>query len=123
MLHLDDASTCKKHDLNTNMKINRILKTFLHKYNKCFTESVQKYLNEKSFKASNFSVLPKTHKSKKIEAALHSQKTGTRDSRTQRFETETNFWWGKLSNKTFLDTILQPYLKHIKSYSPVALTF
>ena len=75
MLHLDDASTCKKHDLNTNMKINRILKTFLHKYNKCFTESVQKYLNEKSFKASNFSVLPKTHKSKKVEAALYSQKT------------------------------------------------
>ena len=43
------------------------MKKLLHKYNKCFTESEQKFLNEKSFETSNFYGLPKIHKSKVIE--------------------------------------------------------
>ena len=54
MKHLDDASTYKKLDLNIDMKIHKNLRKLLHKYNKCFTESEQKFLNEKSFKTSNF---------------------------------------------------------------------
>ena len=62
--HLDDASTYKKLDINIDMKIHKNLKKLLHKYNKCFTESEQKLLNEKSFETSNFYGLPKIHKSK-----------------------------------------------------------
>ena len=57
------------------MKIHKNLKKLLHKYNKCFTESEQKFLNEKSFETSNFYGLTKIHKSKVIEAAIHSQNT------------------------------------------------
>ena len=57
------------------MKIHTNLKKFLHKYHKCFTESEQKFLNEKSFETCNFFGLPKIHKSKVIEAAIHSQNT------------------------------------------------
>ena len=75
MKHLDDASTYKKVDSNIEMKIHKNLKKFLNKYNKCFMESEQKFLNEKSFKISNFYSLPKTHKSKFREAAIHYQNT------------------------------------------------
>ena len=68
MQHLDDASTCKKLDLNMNMKLYKDLKKLLHKYKKCFTESEQKFLNEKSFETNNIYGLPKIHKSKVIEA-------------------------------------------------------
>ena len=57
------------------MKIHKHLKKLLHKYNKCFTESEQKFLIEKSFKTSNFYGLPKIHKSKVIERAIHSLNT------------------------------------------------
>ena len=57
MQHLDDASTYKKLDLNIGMKIHKNFKKLLHKYNKCFAESGQKFLNEKSFETSNFSGL------------------------------------------------------------------
>ena len=57
------------------MKIYKNLKTLLHKYNKCFIESEQKFMNEKSFETSNFYGLPKIHKSKVINAAIHSQNT------------------------------------------------
>ena len=75
MQHLDDASPYKKLDLNIDMKIHKNLKMLLHKYNKCFTESEQKFMNEKSLETSNFYGLPKIHKSKLIEAAIHSQNT------------------------------------------------
>ena len=75
MQHLDDASTYKILDLNIDMKIHKKLKKLLPKYNKCFTESEQKFLNEKSFETSNFYDLPKIHKSKVIEAAIYSQNT------------------------------------------------
>ena len=75
MQHLDDASTYKNLDFNIDMKIHNNLKKLLHKYNKCFTESEQKFLNEKSFETSNFYGLPKIHKSKVIEVAIHSQNT------------------------------------------------
>ena len=54
MQHLDDASTYKKLDLNIDMKIHKNLEKLLHKYNKCFTESKQKFLKEKSFETSTF---------------------------------------------------------------------
>ena len=57
------------------MKIYKNLETLLHKYNKCFIESEQKFMNEKSFETSNFYGLPKIHKSKVINAAIHSQNT------------------------------------------------
>ena len=41
------------------MNIHKDLKNLLHKYNKCFTKSEQKFLNEKYFKISNFYGLPK----------------------------------------------------------------
>ena len=66
MQQLDDASTCKKLDLNIGMKIYKNLKKRLHKYKKCFTESEQKFLNEKSFETYNIYGLPKIHKSKAI---------------------------------------------------------
>ena len=82
MQHLDDASTYKKLDLDLYMKIHKNLKKFFNKCNKCFTECEQKFLNEKSFETSNFYGLPKIHKSKVIEAAIHSQNTGSRGSGT-----------------------------------------
>ena len=54
------------------MKIHKNLKKLLHKYNKSFTESEQKFLNENFFETSSFYGLPKNHKSKVIEAAIYS---------------------------------------------------
>ena len=59
MQHLDDASTCKKHDLNIDMKLHKNLKKVLHKYSKCLIESEQKIMNVKSFETINFYGLPK----------------------------------------------------------------
>ena len=53
MQHLDDANTYKILDLKTGMKIHKNLKKLLHKHNKHFPESDQKFLNEKSFETSN----------------------------------------------------------------------
>ena len=82
--HLDDASTYKKLDMNIDMKIHKNLKKLLHKYNKCFTEPEQKLLNEKSFETRNFYGLPKIHKFKVIEAAIHSQNTEVVEVRESR---------------------------------------
>ena len=57
------------------MKTYKNLKMLLHKYNKCFIESEQKFMNDTSFETSNFYGLPKIHKSKVINAAIHSQNT------------------------------------------------
>ena len=120
MQHLDDASTYKKLDLNIDMKIHKNLKKLLHKYNKCFTESEKKFLNEKSFETSNFYGLPKIHKSKVIETAIHSQNTEVVevrepcDLKVRPIVGGPNCPTRRLSY--FLDTLLQPYLKHVKSY-------
>ena len=63
----------KKLDFNIETKIQKKFKKLLHKYNKCFTESEQKFLDEKSFETSNFYCLPKIRKSMVIEEAIHSQ--------------------------------------------------
>ena len=120
MQHLDYARTSKKLDLNIDMKIRKNLKKLLHKYKKCFTESEQKLLNEKSFKTSNFYGLPKIHKSKVIEAAIHSQNTEVvevrehRDLKLKPIVGGPNCPTRRLSY--LLDTLLKPYLKHVKSY-------
>ena len=57
------------------MKIHQILKKLLRKYNKCFTESEQKFPNPKSFETSNFYGLPKIYKSQIIKAAINFQNT------------------------------------------------
>ena len=120
MQHLDDASTCKKLDLNINMKIHKNLKKLLHKHNKCFTESEQKFLNEKYFETNNFYGLPKIHKSKVIEAAIHSQNTEVVEVREpcnlklRPIVDGPNCPTRRLSY--FLDTLLKQYLKHVKSY-------
>ena len=117
MHHLDDASTYKKLDLNIDMKIHKNLKKLLHIYNKCFTESEQKFPNEKSFETSNFYGLPK---SKAIKAAIHSQNTEVvevrepRDLKLRPIAREPNCQTRRLNY--FLDTLLEPYLKHVKSY-------
>ena len=127
MQHLDDASTYKKLDLNIDMKINKNLIKLLHKYNKCFTESAQKFLNEKSFETSNFYGLHKIHKSKVIEAAIHSQNTDVlevrepRDLKLRPIVGGSNCPKSRLSY--FLDTLLKPYLKHVKSYIPDSVDF
>ena len=102
MQHLDDASIYKKLDLNIDMKIHKNLKKFLHKYNKCVTESEQKFLNEKSFKTSNFYSLEAV-----IEAAIHSQNTILRPTVGR-----PNCPTRRLSY--FLDTLLKPFFKHDK---------
>ena len=61
MQHFNDASTYKKLDLNIDMKISKNLKMLLHKYNKCFREYEQKFLDKKSFEISNVYGLPKIH--------------------------------------------------------------
>ena len=119
MQHLDDASTYKKLDLNIDMKIHKNLKKLLHKYNKCFTESEQKFLNEKSFETSNFYGLPKIHKSKVIEAAIHSQNTEAVEVR-EPCDLKVRPIVGGPDCPTrrlsyFFDTLLKPYLKHVKS--------
>ena len=120
MQHLDDASTCKQLDLNIDMKIRKNLKKLLHKYNKFFTESEQKFLNEKSLETSNFYGLPKIDKSKVIEAPIHSQDTEVvedrepRDLKLRTIVGGPNCPTRRLSY--FLDTLLKPYLKHVTSY-------
>ena len=120
MQHLDDASTYKKLDLNIDMKIHKNLKKLLHKHNKCFTESEQKFLNEKYFETNNFYGLPKIHKSKVIQAAVHSQNTGVVEVwkpcnlKLRPITGGPNCPTKKLSY--FLDTLLKQYLKHVKSY-------
>ena len=120
MQHLDDASTYKKFDLNIDMKIHKNLKKLLHKYNKCFTESEQKFLNERSFETSNFYGLPKIHKSKVIEAAMHSQNTEVVEVREPHDLKLRPIVRGPICPTRrriyFLDTLLKPYLKHVKSY-------
>ena len=66
------------------MKIRKNLKKLLHKYNKFFTESEQKFLNEKSFETSNFYGLPKIDKSRVIEAPINSQDTEVVEDREPR---------------------------------------
>ena len=113
MQHLDHASTYKKLDLNIDMKIHKNLKKLLHKYSKCFAESEQKFLNEKSFQTSNFYGLPKIHKSKVIEAAIHSQNTEVveveepSDLKFRPIVGGPNCPTRRLYY--FLDTILKPY--------------
>ena len=120
MQHLNDASTYKNLDLNIDMKIHKILRKLLHKYNKCFTESEQKFLNEKSFETSNFYGLPKIHKSKVIEAAIHFQNTEVvevrepRDLKLRPIVGGPNYPTRRLSY--LLDTLFKPHLKHVKSY-------
>ena len=127
MQHLNDASTYKKLDLNIDMKIHKNLKKLLHKYNKCFTESEQKFLNEKSFETSDFYGLPKIHKSKVIEAAIHSQNTEVvevrepRDLKLRPIVGGPNCPTRRPSH--FLDTLLKPYLKHVKSYIQDSIDF
>ena len=117
MKHLDDASTYKKLDLNIDMKIHKNLKKRLHKYNKCFTKSEQKFLNEKSLETSKFYGLPKVYKAKVIEAAIHSQNTEVvevrepRDLKLRLIVGGPNCPTRRLSY--FLDTLLRPYLKHV----------
>ena len=74
MQHFNDASTYKILDLNIDMEIRKNLKKLLHKYNKCFTEYEQKFLNKKPLETSNVYGLLKFI-SKVIEAAIHSQNT------------------------------------------------
>ena len=102
------------------MKIHKNLKKLLHKYNKCFTESEQKFMNEKSFEASNFYGLPKIHKTKVIEAAVHSQNTEVVEVRESRDLKLRSIVGGPICPTRrisyFLDTVLKPYLKYVKSY-------
>ena len=119
MQHLDDASMYKKLDLNIDVKIHKNLKKLSHKYNKCFTESEQKFLNEKSFETSNFYGLPRGLPTY-IEAAIHSQNTVVvevwepRDLKLRPIVGRPNCPTRRLSY--FLDTLLKPYLKYVKSY-------
>ena len=127
MQQLDDASTCKKLDLNIYMKIYKNLKKLLHKYKKCFTESEQNFLNEKSFETNNIYGLPTTHRSKVIEAPIHSQNTEVvevperSDLKLRPIAVGPNCPTRRLSY--FLDTLLKPYLKYVKVIFEIALTF
>ena len=100
MQHLYDASTYKKLDVNIDMKTHKKFEKFLHKYSKCFAESEQIFLNGKSFEASNFYDLTKIHKSKVMEATIHSQNTYVVE--VWQFQIEASYWWAKLSNKNTL---------------------
>ena len=78
-------------------------------------------MNKKSFETSNFYGLLKIHKSKVIEAAIHSQKVvevvevrEPRDLKLRPIVGGPNCPTRRLSY--FLDTLLKPYLKHVKSY-------
>ena len=127
MQHLDDASTCKKLDLNIDMKIYKNLKKLLHKYKKCFTESEQKFLNEKSFEINIIYGLPKICKSKVMEAPIHSQNKQVVEVR-ERSDLKLRPIAGGPNCPTrrlsyFLDTLLKPYLKHFKVIFEIALTF
>ena len=120
MKHLDDASTYRKLDINIDMKVNKNLNKHLKKYDKCFAESDQKFLREKSSETSNFYDLPKIRKSKVTEIAIHPQNTEVVEVREpselklRPIVGVPNCPTRRLSN--FLDTLLKPYLKHIKSY-------
>ena len=118
--HRNDASTYKKLDLNIDMKIHKNLNKFLNKYYKCFTESGQKFLNEKSFETSNFYGLVKIHKSKVIEAVFNYQNTEVIEVR-ERSDFKLRPIAARLKCPTrrlsyILNTLLKPYLKHTKSY-------
>ena len=56
MHYVNDASMYRKLNSNIDMKIHANLKKLLKKFSKSFTEPEQKFLNEKSFKNSNFCV-------------------------------------------------------------------
>ena len=77
-------------------------------------------MNEKSFKTSHFYNLPKTHKSKVVEAAIHYQHTKVVEVwkpcnlKLRTIVDEPNCLTRRLTY--FLDTLLKPYLKQIKSY-------
>ena len=107
MQHLDDASTYKKLDLNIDMK-------------GILIEFEQKFLDEKSFENSNFYGLPKIHKSKVIEAAIHSQNTEVVEFREPHclklrpIVCGPNCPTRRLSY--FLDPLLRPYFNHVKNY-------
>ena len=106
---------------NKCVTINKYNKCFtINKYKKCFTESKQKFLSEKSFETSNFYGLPEIRQAKVIEAAIHSQNTEVADVR-EPSDLKTNWWRAKFQifqqqGLVFLDTLLKPYLKHVKSY-------
>ena len=109
------------------MKIYKNLKKCLHKYKKCFTESEQKFLNEKSFETYNIYGLPKIHKSKAIQAPIHSQNTVVKEVR-ERSDLKLRPIFGGPNCPTrrlsyFLDTLLKPYLKYVKVIFEIALTF
>ena len=116
----DDASTYKKLDLNIDRKVYENLKNLLHKYSKCFTESKQKVLNKKSFETSNFYGLPKIHKSKFIEVAIHSQNTEVVEVREPSDLKLRSIVGGPncstRKRSYFLNTLLKPCLTLVKCY-------
>ena len=73
-------------------------------------------MNDKSFETSNFYGFTKIHKSKVIEAAIHSQNTKVVEvwEPLRPIVGRPNCPTRRLNY--FLDTLLKPYLKHVKSY-------
>ena len=115
MQNLDDASTYKRLDSNIGMKIHKNLKKLLHKYNKCLTESEQKFLGENLSKLVIFMACLKV-----IEAVIHSQNTGVVEvQKPSNLKLRPIVGGSSCSTRRlsyFLDTLLKPCLKHIKSY-------
>ena len=118
--HLNDKSTYQKLDKNMDDSVIKNRSKLLKKYDQCFTKDEKKYLNEKYYETSNFYGLPKIHKSELIEKAIKLQKnTYIEQTEPEDLKIRPIVGGPKCPTKnlsSFIDTILKPFLKHIKSY-------
>ena len=73
MQHLSDGNKYQKLDCWTDSKVQGNLLRFLRKYKMCFTEPEVNVLNDTHHEVSNFSPLPKIHKSMVIESVINTQ--------------------------------------------------
>ena len=60
------TSTYQKVDSNSDKRVFNNLKILIKKHESCLTKNEMKYVLNSNWKSSNFYVLPKIHKSKKI---------------------------------------------------------
>ena len=66
MKHHLNTSTYQKVDSNSDKKVFNNLKFVIKKHESCLTKNELTYILNSNWKSSNFYVLPKIHKSKKI---------------------------------------------------------
>ena len=116
---LNDEKTYKKLNSNPDQAVMKKIKALITKYKPLLTDSEYKYLSHNYFETSNFYGRPKIHKSEILHKAIKEQNKDLitilepKDLKLRPIVGGPKCPTRRLSN--FLDLILKPLTKHIKS--------